>query len=101
MYFNMKVLSLYLFLTSIAVHANSQNNISPRASQLQFEILGPGSLFSLNFDSRFMRREKGLGYKIGLGGSPLGLLGKSCNSGTLLTLPAGLTFLTGNNSHKI
>ncbi|MGI8598049.1 MAG: hypothetical protein ACR2KB_02220 [Chitinophagaceae bacterium] len=97
----MKILNIVLILASITLHSNAQNKVSPRASQLQLEVLGPGGLLSVNFDSRFLRKEKGLGYKIGLGGAPLGVLGKSCNSGGLLTLPAGITYLAGNNKHKI
>ena len=63
------------------------------------EVLGPGSLFSFNFDSRFAKKENGIGFRLGLGGSPLGLLGESCNSGVQISLPAGVNYLIGQRCH--
>jgi hypothetical protein len=97
----MKEWILVLFFVLNIIIARTQNSISPKASQIQLEFLGPGSLFSINYDTRFSRKEKGLGYKIGLGGTPLGLLGNSCNRGGLLTLPLGLTYLAGKNNHLL
>lgn len=79
--------------------ANAQTNLSMRASQYQLEILGPAGLASINFDSRFPKKESGLGFRIGLGFSPLGAFGKSCNSGTQISLPAGFNYLIGKNTH--
>ncbi|HEX7543082.1 MAG TPA: hypothetical protein VF385_03300 [Patescibacteria group bacterium] len=50
---------------------------------------------------RFAKKDNGLGMRVGLGGSPLGKLGKSCNSGALMTLPIGLNYLIGKKNHFI
>lgn len=89
-------LSLILFLNP----AFAQDKFSVHASQVQLEVLGPAGIFSLNFDSRFTKKENGIGFRIGLGGSPLGLSGsESCNSGTMISLPAGLNYLVGKGPH--
>ncbi len=69
------------------------------ASQVQMELLGPGSLFSFNFDSRFSKKENGIGYRIGIGGAPLALY--DCNSGVILTFPAGFNYLVGRSAHYL
>ena len=76
----------------------AQSKISSHTSQVQLELFGPGSLFSINFDSRFSKKENGLGFRIVLGGEPLNVLGKSCNSGGLMALPAGINYLIGKNN---
>jgi hypothetical protein len=80
-------------------HSYAQNKISVHASQVQIEALGPGGLMSINVDSRFLKNIYGFGYRFGLGATPLGVLGKSCNSGTILTIPAGLNYLFGKGKH--
>ncbi|CAN5291139.1 hypothetical protein BH20BAC1_BH20BAC1_28830 [soil metagenome] len=65
------------------------------------EILGPGSLFSLNYDRRFSKRENGIGFRMGIGGSTLGFFGKSCNSGSQIRLPIGLNYLFGKQDHYL
>ena len=89
-----KLFLLFFLNTSFA-----QDKYSVHASQVQFEMLGAAGLFSFNFDSRFTKKGNGIGYRIGLGGSPLGLSGKSCNSGTMISLPAGLNYLLGKGPH--
>ena len=70
------LIHLFFLNTSYA-----QEKFSVHASQVQFEMLGTAGLFSFNFDSRFTKKENGIGFRLGLGGSPLAVLGKSCNSG--------------------
>lgn len=80
----------------------AQQNISLAAPQIQLEILGPAGLFSFNFDSRFSKKDKGVGFRVGLGGMPLGIAGStSCNSGAQLSVPAGLNYLTGKGPHLL
>lgn len=96
--------SIFIFLVFI-IHLTgsvfSQNNYSAKATQVQIEAMGSGSLFSINIDSRFAKKEKGLGFRVGIGGSPLGLLGKSCNSGVMITLPVALNYLIGKKQHLL
>lgn len=95
----MKKMFLFIFIVQVHIHCYCQQKYSFHASQFQFEMLGPASLFSLNFDTRFCKKEKGFGFRIGIGGSPLGVLGTSCNSGGQLSLPVGLNYLIGKNNH--
>lgn len=84
------LISLFLF---------GQHKISNNASQFQLEALGPGGLFTFNFDARFQKKEKGVGFRIGLGGTPLGLWGYSCNRGFQLSIPVGINYLLGKKHH--
>lgn len=97
----MKKILFFLLIVQCSSQSYSQQKYSFHASQFQIEIFGPGSLYSLNFDTRFLKRERGLGYRIGIGGSPLGTLGESCNSGVQVSLPLGLNYLFGKNTHYI
>jgi hypothetical protein len=96
----MKFICFFL-LTLIFNTGYSQTEVSKKATQFQIETFGPGSLFSVKFDSRFAKREIGLGFNIGVGGAPLGMLGENCNSGFQLTLPLGLNYLFGMQSHLL
>ncbi len=82
------------------------NRSLPCSKPLQFQSitmavrsLWAGHPFQYQFDSRFTNTEKGLGFRIGLGGAPLGLLGESCNRGQQISLPAGLNYLIGKKEH--
>ena len=81
--------------------AYSQNRIASRSTQLQLEAFGPAGLFSIRIDTRFAKKENGIGYSIGLGGTPLGVLGESCNRGLQLSLPVGLNYLVGKNKQLL
>lgn len=97
----MKNIFVFIFTTLLYFSSFSQQKFSAHAAQWQLEVFGPGSLFSANFDIRFAKKERGLGLRIGLGGSPLGLLGQSCNSGAQISLPLGLNYLIGKNTHYV
>lgn len=97
----MKKIFVLLFTLQCYTHCFSQQKYSFHASQFQIELLGPGSLFSFNFDSRILKKENGLGFRIGLGGSPLGTLGESCNSEAQMSFPIGLNYLFGRESHYV
>lgn len=85
----------------ISFSATAQIKISKHASQLQLEAFGKSGLFSLNYDARFAKKEKGIGFTLGLGGAPLGLGGYSCNSGFQLSFPVGLNYLAGKDKHLL
>ena len=92
------IFSVFLF---VSFSATAQHKVSKHASQLQLEVFGEGGLFSLNYDARFAKKENGIGFSLGLGGTPLGLGGYSCNSGFHLPLPIGLNYLAGKNKHLL
>ncbi len=94
-----KVFLILILFFSLDIHA--QKNHSEHASQFQVELLGPAGLFSLNVDSRFAKKENGIGFKIGLGGSPVGMFGETCNSGSQISVPLGLNYLIGKRKHFI
>ncbi|HEV8079237.1 MAG TPA: hypothetical protein VGP43_00890 [Chitinophagaceae bacterium] len=95
----MKYIFAVILIFLVYQQSYSQQKYSLHASQWQLEIFGPGSLFSLNYDARFAKKEKGLGFRFGIGGSPLGIFGESCNRGSLISLPVGLNYLIGKNRH--
>jgi hypothetical protein len=97
----MKILLAFILINHLYFSCFSQQKISRNAAQFQLEALGPGSLFSLNFDVRFAKHEKGPGLRIGLGGAPLGALGEACNRGAQISLPVGLNYLIGKHAHYI
>lgn len=86
------VISIACFLMCMAVNAQKtkiENNTTP-AKTVFGELGGPG-LFSFNYDQRF-KGQKGLGFRAGLGG--IGFL-----TAGIFTLPVGLNYLSGSNSH--
>lgn len=58
------------------------------------EIGGNGMLLSVNFDSRLNKSEKGLGYRVGIGGLPPTGDGYY-STPFLLTIPVGVNYLVG------
>ena len=79
----------------------AQPHISSHALQLQLEFLGPGISSSLDIDSRLTKKEDGIGFRIGLGITPLGLLKDPCNTGSLNSFPIGINYLFGKNKNKL
>lgn len=52
----------------MALHAQrlpEEKRFSPKAQQVFVEALGPGLLYSINYDQRFAKQENGLGIRIG------------------------------------
>ena len=93
--------TLLILLAIFSTPVYSQGKLSKNASQFQLEAFGPGSLFSIKFDSRITKKENGVGFSVGIGGSPLGVLGESCNSGFQLSIPVGLNYLIGKTKHLL
>ncbi len=65
------------------------NAFSQGAKSIYFEIGGPG-LASFNFDTRFSKKEDGIGGRIGIGGF-------SIEEESLIAIPVGLTYLIGKD----
>jgi hypothetical protein len=76
-----------------------QSHGTSHAFQLQLEFLGPGVSSSFNIDSRFTRRDNGIGFRVGIGITPLGWLKDPCNSGSLNSFPLGINYLVGKGEH--
>lgn len=96
-----KTATLLILLAIFSTPVYSQGKLSKNASQFQLEAFGTGSLFSIKFDSRILKKENGIGFSIGIGGSPLGVLGESCNSGFQLAIPVGLNYLIGKTKNLL
>ena len=90
-----------ILLAIFSTPVYSQGKLSKNASQFQLEAFGTGSLFSIKFDSRITKNENGVGFSVGIGGSPLGVLEESCNSGFKLAIPVGLNYLIGKTKNLL
>lgn len=75
-----------LFVVFISSSAIAQ------APQLYVELFGP-SVFGINFDSRFAKKENGLGGRVGIGGF-------SIDGEGFLFVPFGLNYLVGKDGTK-
>lgn len=86
-------LSLLLFCTFFhALPASAQNNeaIPSNSSNIFFELGGNGILFSLNYDQRFTKTNKGIGGRIGLGYIPSITHGSTSG----VVIPIAVNYLT-------
>src|SRR6476661_7281192 len=90
--------SLFFFILSIVF---SQLQLTSHAFQLQFEALGPGVSSSFNIDSRLTKKENGIGFRAGIGITPLGWLKDACNTGSLNSFPVGINYLMGKSQHLL
>jgi len=97
----MKITFLIIPLFFISIKDFSQTHFSAHATQFQLEFAGPGIFSSLNVDSRFTKKENGIGYRIGIGITPLGFLKHPCNTGSLNAFPLNINYLIGKNKHLL
>ena len=95
----MRIILLIILLFFISIKDFSQTHSSAHATQFQLEFAGPGIFSSLNIDSRFLKRENGPGFRLGIGITPLGMLKDQCNTGSLNSFPIGINYLVGKNKH--
>lgn len=87
------ILSLALFITSIAIAQTQESTIAEKRAQNIFvELGGQGLLFTANYDSRFSNRRDGLGGRIGIGH-----IGENGDRAT--TVPISLNYLLGKEKH--
>lgn len=63
--------------------------VTANASQVYFELGGPGIIYSFNYDGRLSGYENGIGFRIGLGGA-------SVNREGYYAIPFQLNYLAGN-----
>lgn len=88
------IANLVVFFFCVSVFAqNTESGIpQPPVKTVYGELGGPG-LFSINYDQRF-KGQKGLGFRIGMGG--IGFI----NEG-IFAIPVGLNYLSGTDSHYL
>lgn len=91
------VMKKTLFL-SIAVLFISINSFAQAAKSIYFELGGPG-LASFNFDTRFTKKEDGIGGRVGIGGFSLQFddFNGGTNRTTVIFVPLGLNYLIGKD----
>ena len=93
----MRIITVLIFsFFLIPRKAFSQSRSTSHAFQLQFEVLGPGASSSFNLDSRLTKKDNGIGFRVGIGITPLGWLKDACNSGSLNSFPIGINYLIGH-----
>ena len=90
---------IFLFLLAIpflqlSVLCQEEKTFASHNQSLFLELGGNGLAFSANFDSRFKKSDKGLGYRIGIGLVP-GVDAIVIETSTWLTLPFGINYLAG------
>jgi len=93
------LLVVFIFAFPISENVFSQPRGTSHAFQLQFEVLGPGASSSFSVDSRISKKETGIGFRAGIGITPLGWLKDACNSGSLNSFPIGINYLIGKGEH--
>lgn len=89
------IFTLSLFVASLVFAQKQQEEeeetVGPatvNAQQIYAELLGPGIFYSINYDTRFGKKDKGLGMRVGMGAV-------FTNGSGLVTLPVGLNYLAG------
>lgn len=80
----------FLLLSIIAISCAARVSAQTAAKSVYAEIGGPG-LASINFDTRFQKREDGFGGRIGIGGF-------SVDGSSVLFVPIGINYLTSKDS---
>jgi hypothetical protein len=89
----MKKLLFIIAITLFSINTFAQGNKS-----VFLEFGGNGLFISANYDARFNKTEKGLGYRVGVGffpGFDIGILSYS----SFFTIPVGLNYLAGHAPH--
>ncbi len=98
----MRIINLLSFLFFfVPPNTFSQSHSTSHAFQLQLEVLGPGASSSFNIDSRLTKKENGIGFRAGIGITPLGWLKDACNSGSLNSFPIGINYLLGKGKNLL
>ena len=80
----------YLFAQN-AVVTKTDSLDNKRAQSVYVELFGPGLVFSGNYDTRFSKKQDGLGGRVGIGGF-------STEGASIFTVPVQLNYLLGKNN---
>lgn len=86
----MKKVVIAFLLFQVVLNANSQG----AAKAIFFELGGPG-LASINFDTRFAKKEDGIGARLGFSGLSFNFFG---DRESVFLFPAGLNYLIGKDN---
>lgn len=81
-------ITIVVCLITIISYSQKTEEVSSPAQTVFIEIGGNGLLFSANYDTRFSRKQSGIGGRVGLG-----FFGGS--GGGILTVPIGINYLAG------
>ncbi|HYJ37793.1 MAG TPA: hypothetical protein VEV87_04220 [Chitinophagaceae bacterium] len=95
------LISCLILLVSYSASQEQTQTYSTSASQAYAELFGAGGLYSFNYDQRFTKTEKGIGFRAGFslfGGSFFDDDGGE-SVGLVVILPVGLNFLVGGKGH--
>lgn len=88
---------LLMFFLLAGRSANAQEREAPQpptanASNIHIEFFGPGYIYSINYDGRFGKKDRGLGFRIGAGGA-------YADGEGFFAVPVGLNYLLGSNGN--
>jgi hypothetical protein len=86
-------------LTGVMLISNSFL-FAQKSKSVFLEVGGNGGLGSVNFDSRFNKTEKGLGYRAGFGFIPP-TYSFADSRPSIWTIPVGLNYLIGGHRHYL
>ena len=81
---------LFVYTNLYAQRLPKEKRFSPKAQQVYIEALGPGLLYSINYDQRFFNKENSLGIRIGASRY------KGDEGENRSTVPVQLNYLFGN-----
>jgi len=104
-----RVITTIGFVIMFSGFVFAQNSITPtkdslynkRARSVYAELLGPGVLYSLNYDARFLKKQDGLGMRIGISYAENENDCNNCgivNTDTFFSIPIQLNYLMGKDN---
>ena len=95
------IISLLFIMHFCSVAQEQSQTYSVRASQAYAELFGAAGLYSFNYDQRFTKTEKGIGFRVGFsifGGTFFNEDGSE-SLGLAVIFPIGLNYLVGGKGH--
>ena len=88
---------LITLIVSFTFTADAQEREDPQpptgnASNVSAEFMGPGIIYSINYDGRFKKSDRGLGFRVGAGGF-------YADGDGYYVVPFGINYLLGSNGN--
>jgi hypothetical protein len=95
------LISIMFSLHSCSLAQQQSREYSTHASQAYAELFGAGVLYSFNYDQRFTKTEKGIGFRAGFALFGGGFFSSNFTDpiGGIFILPVGLNYLAGGKGH--
>lgn len=84
-----------VLILCLSILALTELSAQKAAKSVFFELGGPG-VASINFDTRFSKKESGLGGRIGVGGFSFNF--DSDENSTIIFVPVGLNYIVGKDN---